>query len=116
MPGLIGHLHVHQDITGKKFSLALTLLTGTHLNNLFSGHQHLTEFVFHAKSFYPFKQRALYLHLETGIGMYHIPSFRHHQPPVSARKIVLNIMSNNQSTMPMINTTTNTIRVVCTVS
>src|SRR3569833_1842087 len=77
MPGVVVHLHLHQDITGKEFPVALALLPGAHLHHLIGGHEYLAELLFHAVQFDALTHRAHHLVLETGINMHHIPAHRH---------------------------------------
>jgi hypothetical protein len=46
VPGLLVHVHLHEDIAGIELALALAALPVAHLDHLFGGNEDLAELVF----------------------------------------------------------------------
>jgi hypothetical protein len=48
VPGLVVHLHFHQDVAGEEFTLGDVLLAALHLHHFFGGDEDLAELALHA--------------------------------------------------------------------
>jgi hypothetical protein len=77
VPGVIVHIHLHQHVAWKKFTIALAFLTVAHLHHFLGGHENLTEPIIQPFPTDPLQQRTSDVLLETRVGLYHIPAHRH---------------------------------------
>src|SRR5690606_6142270 len=80
VPGAFVHFHLNQHIAREEFALALALLTVAHFHHFFGGHKDLTKLIFHSGQLDPLLERAHHVLLESGVGMYDVPTLSHGAP------------------------------------
>ena len=81
VPGLVGHVHLHQHIARKELALAASLLTVAHFDDFLGRNQDLAELVLPPALDALFQRRAFTLLSKPGIGMHDIPAHRHDLTP-----------------------------------
>jgi hypothetical protein len=74
VPGLLVHVHLHQDIAGIELALALAALAIAHLDHLFGGDEDLAELVFEPVSLDALTERLGDAMLEVRIGVDYVPA------------------------------------------
>src|SRR6185436_15511715 len=118
VPGLVGHVHLHQDVAREEAPLADGLGTGLHLDDFLGRHQHLAELVRHARALDAVEQGGLDALLLARIGVHHVPAHRHAHPPCPSSFWVTHSrpVSTTQRKSAITNTNRNTTPVVCRVS
>ena len=72
MPGLIIHDHIDQHIARIKLALRFALLAVANLDDLFGGHQNLTEIILHPVAFDALYQSLSHLLFIVGVGMHDV--------------------------------------------
>jgi hypothetical protein len=74
VPGLLVHVHLHEDIAGIKLALALAALAVAHLHHFFGGDEDLAELVFETVAFDALLERLRNAMFEVRIGVNHVPA------------------------------------------
>ena len=79
LPGLVGQLHLDQNISGEKLLLALHADTAAHLDHILDRYHDLFDLMVEAVAFSLFSDQLCNLLLRTGENMQHIPTLCHCQ-------------------------------------
>src|SRR5882672_8095374 len=118
VPGVLIHLHLHEHIARVELALALALHAIPHLDHFFGRNEDFAKLRLQSRAANPLFEGLLHAVLEVRVGMDHVPSQRHDQPPcpVSARVAQASARSRPQKKMPATSRKTNTTRVVIPVS
>ena len=87
MPGIVTHLHLNEDVTGKKLSLTSPLMAFPHFDDFLSRNQNLPKLVLQAKSQYSLLQRGFHLVFIIRVRVNHVPlQVRHGLTPLPGKK------------------------------
>src|SRR5205085_8822920 len=127
--GLIGQIHLHQHIAGKKFPLGVHLAAATHLSDLLLGHHDFFEERVEMALLGLFADRIGNLLLEIRIGLDDIPALGHGprirlrirlllHPPIPSTSVTIRRItwSASRKKIEATATITNTMAVVIAVS
>src|SRR3546814_9944674 len=111
MPGMVGHLHLHQHVAGEELPLRTDLRAPPNLDDVLGRHHDFLDQVTDVLEVGLLADRLGDLLLETGIGVDHVPARRHRQPPSpsSVRMPNDSIWSTTKKTMAAAKTITKTI-------